>query len=135
MNNYRFDDHEIGTFYRHVATKRPNEQNRGGGIRFVHPDFQNANDKMNILAYYRNEFIASSLVKEAGVIERTQKRIFAAIRNSNPAEFEKLNLIPDINRGKELVSGKLPKGLRDICRMFDSVLNGRPSQYAKAFFA
>lgn len=136
--DYRWKDQEVGEFYSHVATKRPDRQNRGGGIRISddanYLDVEEINKGLDILLYYRGEFLEHRKFKYLHVIEKARSMMFARVYNWNKEILDELT-IPDENRGRELASSQLPKKLRSLCDMLDSILNNKPNEMARAIFA
>lgn len=136
--DYRWKDQEVGEFYSHVATRRPGEQNRGGGIRVTdnasYLDVEHANNNLDILYYYEKQFKEHGFWKQARIIGKTRSNIFAAVFNWNRDVMGELT-IPNEERGKNLITGTLSREMRMMCNAFDSVLNGKPNEMARAIFA
>lgn len=135
--NYEWQDKEVGEFYSHIATRKPSEQNRGGGVRistnanFV--DVEEINKGLDILLFYRAEFIEHRKFKYLHVIENARSMMFHRVYDWNRDMLDEIT-IPDENRGKMLVGSTLSKKLRALCNMLDSILNNKPNEMARAIF-
>lgn len=137
-SDYQFESKELESFYNHVATRRPNEQNRGGGFRLQDDGMNNniisseeLDDKLNVLYFYQHEFLENGMWRQAKVVERTRQKIYIAASRKGITGMS----IPSLERGKELVEGRLSRSMRTMCSMFNSILNGKPNEMARAFFA
>lgn len=136
-SNYQWNDKELESLYNHVATRRPSEHNRGGGMRITEKaliDTDELNDTLDILFYYRTEFIEHRKFKHLIVLEKVREKIFSRAYEFNKENFGEIT-IPDSERGRQLVGSQLPKKLRSICDMLDSVLNGKENEFARYIFA
>lgn len=136
-SNYEWQDKEVGEFYSHVAARKPSEQNRGGGVRissnanFI--DIEEINKGLDILSFYRSEFIANRKFKHLNVIESARSTMFERVYEWNREVFGEIT-IPNEERGRMLVRSQLSRRLRALCDMLDSVLNNKPNEMAKAIF-
>lgn len=137
-SDYKFQDKEVRDFYYRVAMKRPSERNRGGGARVLKKglfDIDEINDILDILFYYRGELIENRKFKYLNVLEKVRSCIFEQIYTYNKKEFGEL-IIPDSERGRQLVeSSVLPRRIRSICSMFESILNGKENELAQYIFS
>lgn len=136
-SNYQWNDKELESFYNHVATRRPSEQNRGGGYRittYSWDEVDKINENLDILLYYEKEFMENGFFKQSKIVSRIRSKIFQGVYRWNADMLGEIT-IPDENRGRELVNGKLSRTMRVICDAFDSVLNRKPNENARAFFA
>lgn len=131
--DYQWSSKELSSFYYKIATKRPGEQNRGGGIYFyqhiTHKDILNGEDGLHILYSYQKRFEEQNMFSHAAVLKKV---LFGA--RWEIIRTRKVLFIPNVEIGNKLLSGRLNRKFREICNMFDSILAGKPSESARYFF-
>ena len=137
-SNYVWEDKELRDFYYGVATKRPDQINNGGsGVRIPStanfPDVEEINKGLDILLYYRGEFIMRRKFKYIRIIESARSKMFEKVYEWNSNMLDEIT-IPDEKRGEQLTRSKLSRELRSLCNMLDSILRGRPNEMARAIF-
>lgn len=133
MNNYTFSDREFDNFYKHIATQRPGESNRGGGRRVIGESLRSvveAEKAMHIVFYFSKKFRREGRIEQAEVAER----LLFNLRTDVLMKREKL-FIPDEKLGEELVQGRLSKTMRAVCYCLQSVAKGKPNEMARAVFS
>jgi len=135
--DYHFDDREIGSFYNSIATKRIDRMERGGGFRIVESahfkDVEKMGKTLDILLYYENKFKEAGKWKYYSAVRRARSRVYNQVFNWNKDYLGELT-IPDEKRGEALVKGKLSRTVRVMVNAFESILNDKPNQMAKAIF-
>ena len=136
-SDYEFQDKEVRDFYYRAAMKRPSERNRGGGMRITDKaliDVDEVNDTLDILFYYRLEFIEHRKFRYLSVLEKVREKIFSRAYEFNKENFGEIT-IPDSERGKVLAGSRLSRKLRALCDMLDSILNNKPNEMARYIFS
>lgn len=132
-SDYQWSDKELSSFYHKVATKRPGEQNRGGGIYFYKhiekQDILKGEAGLHIIYAYQKRFEEQNMFSHAKVLKKVLLGARWEIIRTRKALF-----IPDKKLGEELLTKRLNRKFRDICNMFDSILAGKPSESARYFF-
>lgn len=132
-SDYQWSDKELSNFYYKVATKRPSERNRGGGIYFyqhiTHKDILNGENGLHILYSYQKRFEEQNMFSHAAVLKKVLSGARWEIIRTRKALF-----VPNVEIGNKLLSGRLNRKFREICNMFDSILAGKPSESARYFF-
>lgn len=132
-SDYKFENKELSQFYYKVATKRPSERNRGGGVYFYknieQKDILDGEVGLNVLYAYQKRFEEQNMFSHAVVL----KKVISGAR-LEIIRTRKVLFVPDAEIGEKLLSGRLNKKFRDICNMFDSILAGKPSESARYFF-
>ena len=132
-SDYQWEDREISNFYYNVATKRPAEQNRGRGVYFyqhiANKDILNGENGLHVLYCYQKRFEEQDMFSYARVL----KKVISGAR-MEIIRTRKVLFVPNEAIGNKLLSGPLNRKFREICKMFDSILEGKPSESARYFF-
>ena len=132
-SDYEWSDKELSNFYYNVATKRPAEQNRGRGVYFyqhiANKDILNGENGLHVLYCYQKRFEEQEMFSYARVLKKV---IYGA--RMEIIRPKKVLFIPNEAIGNKLLSGPLNRKFREICKMFDSILEGKPSENARYFF-
>jgi hypothetical protein len=132
-SDYQWSDKELSKFYCKIATKRPTDINRGGGIYFYknikEKDILNGEVGLHVIYAYQKRFEEKNMFSHAAVLKKVLFGARWEIIRTRKALF-----IPNAKIGEELVHKRLNRGLRDICNMFDSILAEKPSESARYFF-
>lgn len=132
-SDYEWQDKELSSFYYRVATKRPAEQNRGRGVYFYqyieNRDILNGENGLHVLYSYQKKFEEQEMFSYAAVL----KKVISGAR-MEIIRTRKVLFVPNEAIGNKLLSGPLNRKFREICNMFDSILEGKPSVSARYFF-
>lgn len=121
MNSYKFDDKEVKEFYGEITGKK-NKSSR----RDVSRDFSSAGEKANILSALKVRLVNAGKYNEASTILRAIIKIQSEANDiiiTNPA------------KGEEAISGRLTKDMRTFVHAVESVINGKPNEFARYLFA
>lgn len=134
-SDYQWNDKELKEFYFSTATRKPSEQNRSrGGIYFrktITPiEIFKGEDGLNILYAYQCRFEDANLWKHAMVLKKVIQGCKMEILRTRKVLF-----IPNREAGELLASGVLKRELRTILKAFESILDGKPNETAKYYFA
>lgn len=132
-SDYQWEDREISSFHYNVATKRPTEQNKGRGVYFYqhieNRDILNGENGLHVLYSYQKRFEEQGMFSYARVLKKV---IYGA--RMEIIRTKKVLFVPNEAIGNKLLSGRLNRKFREICNMFDSILEGKPSVSARYFF-
>lgn len=132
-SDYEWSDKELSSFYYRVATKHPTEQNKGRGVYFYqhieNKDILNGENGLHVLYCYQKKFEEHNMFSYARVLKKV---IYGA--RMEIIRTKKVLFVPNEEMGNKLLSGQLNRKFREICNMFDSILEGKPSVSARYFF-
>lgn len=124
VSNYTFHSYEVGEYYQRVATRKPTEANRGGGVRATLNDMttMEAEKVVDVLSYFAEAFADKKDIKAWLICNRAidiiQNRIFVQRR---------VIYIADASRGERISRGEweVPVAFRKIICAMRSYLLGK----------